>query len=45
MQILYYSTDCMFFSDTYFTPGFDDKIEKKKISSPDEKIILVLHAV
>ena len=35
--------DCMFFSDTYFTSGFDDKI--KKILSPDENFILVLHAV
>ena len=43
MQILYYSMDCMFFSDTYFTSGFDDKI--KKILSPDENFILVLHAV
>ena len=29
MQITYYSMDCMFFSDTYFTWGFDDKIKKK----------------
>ena len=28
MQIIYYSMDRMFFSDTYFTWGFDDKIEK-----------------
>ena len=28
MQIMYYSMDRMFFSDTYFTWGFDDKIEK-----------------
>ena len=33
----------MFFSDTYFTSGFDNKI--KNILSPDENFILVLHAV
>ena len=45
MQILYYSMDCMFFSVTYFTSGFDDKIERIKILSPDENFILGLHAV
>ena len=43
MQIVYYSMDCMFFSDTYFTQSL--MIKLKKILSPDENFIPVLHAV